>query len=305
MKRFLTAFIALVVTLVVYNSCSNSYSPPSPEDIPVPEVSTSEPPTWKKFFDPQWASNSIWDDGQAEVNTYAARRSIYGKSRAFDYTFVTVKETFNEQNQVKTNDYSRDDLFEVIKLNMFARIPTDNYPYHFLTSVFTLRQAPTETYKMTHSSQEWCGNTFKTFLRKGDSLRYTYNSYFDGEGMGQKMLPANTFLMEDQLPYTFRSLIFKDGLSFSAPILLSEISSHARKPRIAEVEIEVRAAELTREEQNLPIWEVKLLMNPTLMGDAQANIYQFDQAYPNTLLGMSSFDGRILQLKETKRTTYW
>ena len=35
------------------------------------------------------------------------------------------------------------DVFPVMKVNQFCRIPTDQYPYHFLTSLFFRRENPT------------------------------------------------------------------------------------------------------------------------------------------------------------------
>lgn len=88
------------------------------------------------YFDQQWAMRRYWEDGLAEVATYDAERVIYRKSRRFEYTLITVKEEFNQQFNVKTSDYTREDLFPVMKVNQFCAIPAGQYPYHYLTSLF-------------------------------------------------------------------------------------------------------------------------------------------------------------------------
>ena len=94
------------------------------------------------YFDQSWAMRKLWEDGLAEVATYDAERVIYKKKRTFFYTQITVKEEFNQQFNVKTDDYKRDDLFPMMKINQFCSIPADQYPYHYLTSLFFRRTSP-------------------------------------------------------------------------------------------------------------------------------------------------------------------
>ena len=83
-----------------------------------------------QHFDQGWAMRTYWEDGLAEVATYDAERTVYKKKRAFAYTLLTVKEEFNQQFNVKTDDYKRPDLFSVMKVNQFCQIQTEQYPYH-------------------------------------------------------------------------------------------------------------------------------------------------------------------------------
>ena len=184
---------------------------------------------FQKHFNIAWADSSYWDDGKAEVAIYSATRHIYKKERAYEATLITVAEEFNRQHNVKTDDYSRNDLFRVMKYHAFARIPTDNYPYHFSTSVFLRRENPLLLHKMTSSSQEWCGNTFKEFNHDGKSLTLQFSSYWDKEGSGSRELDHDAIL-EDQLGYTLRSLQFKNGLRFTAKVLSSQVSNKVGKP---------------------------------------------------------------------------
>jgi hypothetical protein len=247
-------------------------------------------------FNAAWAQDKFWDDGLAEVATYQAQRVVYNKTRTFEYTLITVKEDFNKEYNVKTDDYKRSDLFPVMKVNQFCRIPTDNYPYHYLTSLFFRRENPLQAHKITSSSQEWCGNTFKAITQSGGTYNYAFNSYWDGQGEGKMELPGK-ILFEDQLPYTLRSLRFKDGLTFKADIAELLQTSKANKPAIYQALISISTDNTS---SNNSLWQVIVKLSP----DKQ-NSYWFRKQYPHVLEKQQTWDGRTLQLKEVKRYAYW
>jgi hypothetical protein len=243
-------------------------------------------------FNYDWAMDKIWEDGKAEVAHYNAEMVIYGKVRHFDNVFITVKEEFNEEWNVKTNDYKRSDLFSVMKVNKFARIETENYPYHYLTSLFFKREGPTELYKMTHTGQEWCGNTFKQFLLNNDHYEYDYNSYFDGSGDGEMQIDERNLLWEDQLSYALRALKFEDKLSFEYKVVESQLNTKVRKPTIYQAKFSVS------EEPNN--WKVEVQLD-----GEKVNGYLFEKDYPNILLKQTSWNGYNLQLDSVSRYQYW
>jgi len=237
------------------------------------------------------------------VAIYQAERMVYGKTRFYDYIYILVKETFNEEYQVKTDDYSRNDLFDVMKINKFARIKTEKYPYHYLSSLFLNRKDPVHLYKFTNSSQEWCGNTFKHFSQKNNQYEYDYDSYWDGEGRGSTTLPPGV-LFEDQLSYTLRSLKFKIGASFDCRIVESQITNKATTPEIYDATIAVHKNEKKLEglESYDPenIWEIQVILD-----NEKTNFYWISETYPNVMLKMTAWDGRELLLKQIYRDTYW
>lgn len=249
-------------------------------------------------FNPDWANNSLWDDGMAEVAEYDATRIIYGKQRTFIYSFATTKEAFNKAYNVKTDDYGRSDLFDVIKLNMFARIETDNYPYHFLTSVFHKKGTNGALYKISQSSQEWCGNTFKEVLVGDQGINLAYHSYWDGEGDGE-LSYTESFIFEDQLPYLLRTTRFQEGLKFSSAMHPSLISSKVGKPVVSQAEFVVQSDTFTDSQgKKYDAWKVEI-------SQAQKSTYWLDKSYPNTLLKMVHEDGRSLSLRSVRRWAYW
>lgn len=250
----------------------------------------------RDHFIEEWAQDPLWDDGKAEVATYHAERPIYGQIRRFDYILILVKETFNEEFNVKTDDYARNDLFDVMKVNKFARIGTQYYPYHFLSSIFLKREDPVRVHKFTNSSQEWCGNTFKHFTRENTGITYFYDSYWDGEGRGSTLLPLDV-IFEDQLTYSLRALRFQDGLSFECPIVETQVTNRAKPPVIYDAQIAVRNQ---TDDSGNPAWEVQVDLD-----EDKKNIYWFLARYPNILIKMEAWDGRKMVLDHSERETYW
>lgn len=245
-----------------------------------------------EFFDHDWAMDPLWEDGQAEVAHYSAERIVYGKVRNYEYAFITVKEEFNQEFNVKTDDYSRDDLFSVMKVNKFASFETENYPYHYLTSLFFKRDQPEQLHKMTHTGQEWCGNTFKQFSLNSDSYHYDYNSYFDGYGDGERVLQGSQMLWEDQLSYVLRSLKFEDGLSFEKPVIGSQINTKVYEPTIYQAQLKVNDIDSA--------WQVIVELD-----EQKTNSYLFEKEYPNLMLLKKGWDGFNLELDSVSRYQYW
>lgn len=243
-------------------------------------------------FDHNWALNKVWEDGQAEVAHYDAEMVVYGKVRKFDNAYITVKEEFNQAFNVKTDDYQRDDLFSVMKVNKFARFETENYPYHFLTSLFFKRDKPEQLHKMTHTGQEWCGNTFKQFEATPTGYAYDYNSYFDGYGDGQMEIEGTGLIWEDQLSFLLRTLKFEDGLKFTKQVVNAQINTKTRKPKIYNADFSVT------DQGN--VWQVSVQLE-----EGKTNTYTFEKQYPNLMQSQQTWYGYNLRFKSVSRYQYW
>lgn len=257
-------------------------------------------PQLESSFNFSWAMDTMWDDGKAEVAQYDASRTVYDQPRQFIYTYITVKEEFNKQYKVKSDNEERADLYPVMKVNAFARIETKKYPYHYLSSSFFIRQDPLLLHKMSVSSQEWCGNTFKEIIRGENGQKMIYHSYWDKEGDGEKEMPQKV-LFEDQLIYSLRSLHFKDGLSFKARVLESLISNKISGMRVYDAVFNVNeGGTIPSGDQQLPCWKVTVSLNKE-----KTNTYYFCKDYPNILVSQHTWDGRTLSLKKAYREAYW
>lgn len=287
-------FVNLIFFAVATISCSSSGSEQKASRIPNENINS------------RWAENELWDDGKAEVAIYKAERVIYGKPRRFEYVYVLVKETFNEKFHVKTDDYDRRDLYAVMKVNKFCRIPTEAYPYHFLTSVFFKRDRPADMHKLTNTSQEWCGNTAKSFLKKDDGDDYTFDfiSYWDGQGNGTEKIPNGPWF-EDQLSYTLRTLKFQEDLNFTVELYPTQVTNKADIPKAETAEIVIAKAamnELDSASTGFASDPWKIAVNRKEGPDLT---FWINNEYPNYLLKMEASDGRKLSLQSLERDAYW
>lgn len=254
-------------------------------------------------FDPAWSQVPLWDDGQAEVALYAARRLQYGKLRSFEAVLIVVKEDFNQAFYAKAEPpYKGKRLLPVLKLNFIQSYWTENYPYHFMTSVFVRRDDPTALLKLTSSSQEWCGNTFKEVRTWGRTPELVFLSYWDGEGDGTHALDLGPGdLLEDQLPLALRGLRFAPGLRVRMRLLPSLMSNNLRAPKgFVDAEIRVVGEEtLATPRRKTQAWKVEV------QAGELAQAYWFAAAAPHELVKMQSSDGRELILKQITRKPYW
>ncbi|MGH9788062.1 MAG: hypothetical protein ACRD4U_05105 [Candidatus Acidiferrales bacterium] len=253
-------------------------------------------------FDSAWSRDALWDDGQAEVALYDAKRPQYGKSENYEAVFIVVKEDFDGERLVKADPpYEGRQLIPVLKLNAVHSYWTPNYPYHFLASVFVRRDNPTALVKLTVGSQEWCGNTFK-LVKTSPRPELTVRSYFDPEGDATRPLDLRVGdLLEDQLPLALRSLAFAPGLEVRRRILPSLISNKlGRAPQLLDATIKVVGEEtLATPAGRFSAWKVSVKF-----GEAQQT-WWFEKAAPHTLLKMESSDGRAWLLKARTRKPYW
>ncbi|OGX87646.1 hypothetical protein BEN47_00295 [Hymenobacter lapidarius] len=248
-------------------------------------------------FNQQWGLQKLWEDGLAEVATYEAERTVYQKKRTFELTQITVKEEFNPQFNVKTDDYQREGLFSVMKINQFCNIPTDQYPYHYLTSLFFRLEQPVSLFKTMTSSQEWCGTTFKTIVDDGVNFEQAYNSYWDNQGVGSRSLRRDV-LLEDALPYTLRSLWFEQLPTIELVVL--DLQQTNKVTPVKYYQARLTTAEARAGDVAESAWRVALLLEA-----GKENVYWFAKKYPNILLRQTTWDGRSLRLKSARRYAYW
>jgi hypothetical protein len=288
----------LLLSATVLVACTSTVSPPEPISS-APEV----PTTVATHFDPAWARDPLWDDGQAEVSLYEARRPQYGKIEAYEAVFIVVKEDFNNEFHVKADPpYENKTVLPVLKLNAVHSYWTNNYPYHFLASVFVRRDDPTRLVKLTLGSQEWCGTTFKEVRTWGAEPALYFHTYWDGQGDGSHPLNLHPGdLLEDQLPLALRGLKFQEGLELHLRILPSLISNSQRGPLTFQDAIlaVVGAEQVATGAGRFAAWKVSVKM-----GELEQT-WWFEKAAPHRLLKMDSSDGRSWLLKAVTRKPYW
>lgn len=142
---------------------------------------------------------SYWYAGTAELSRYQLHQNRYGEVREGDAVLIFVTEDFLPETQVKYEGRpAPDSPVSILKLNAMRKFLTGVYPYSTMTSVFT-PVSPVEpgTYKVTTTSQEWCGHVFMQLNRRGEGFNGRYFSYFQGEGDREFDLPGA--VLEDEL----------------------------------------------------------------------------------------------------------
>ncbi|MCH8253098.1 MAG: hypothetical protein IID36_11660, partial [Planctomycetes bacterium] len=129
----------------------------------------------------------IWDTGLCEMSFYRAVDVIYGKPRHYTRVHLLNRQWMDGESGVKA-ERDAPGAIPVFKLNMAEEIPTENYHYRYLTTVFVDR-IELKPMKMIVSSQEWCGATFKHLRWGDDTLMVRSFSYFPDEGDRSWVVP--------------------------------------------------------------------------------------------------------------------
>lgn len=249
-----------------------------------------------------FGADPLWDDGLAEVAVYRSKKYIYGTLWDHETTLITVKEDFTKKYYTKADyPYAGKPLIPVLKLNIFTRIQTTNYPYHYLVSVFVKKNDLAYLLKMTVSSQEWCGNTFKEWQNWNTPARIVYHSYFDGQGNGTIDVPYKQGdLLTEQLFVSLRGLPFANGYSQTFRLLDPMMSNTYKKPRWRNATLTVSGPEPVQAlRKNISCWIVHITH-----GSGEFNFW-FDTEYPHPLIKYDDADGQEMIITNITRRAYW
>ena len=139
--------------------------------------------------------NAYWYDGFAEVSSYELQQVRYGELHDGKAVSIFVTEDFLPDKQVKA-DYKNDSNIPILKLNRTKKFITGIYPYSLMTSVFSPVQKENHALKISHSTQEWCGNTFVQ-LNNRAKYEIDFKSYF--ESNSDKAINLEKVILEDEL----------------------------------------------------------------------------------------------------------
>jgi hypothetical protein len=140
----------------------------------------------------------VWDDGYAEMCYYNAVVPIYGKPRSYTRVHVVVREWLDVESGVKTDNVNAPGAIPVLKLNIAEEIPTENYQYRYMRTLLADRYTLGPR-KITASSQEWCGMSFRHLRWNDNVCDYKSFSYFEGEADRTWEVPAKSVPFETLL----------------------------------------------------------------------------------------------------------
>jgi hypothetical protein len=142
-----------------------------------------------------------WNEGKAEISSYALSQSRYGELREGTAVMIFVTEPFDAVDQVKA-DVNKPENTPVLKLNTTREFVTGIYPYHIMSSTFLPLDKEHNAIKVASSIQEWCGQTYMQLNRDSDTYNTILLSYFQSEGT--KKFNIDNQITENQLPLQLR-----------------------------------------------------------------------------------------------------
>lgn len=169
-----------------------------------------------------WRTDRTWYDGLAEKCTYEATRTIYGVERRYEAVAYTNKELVDPRRGVKAEG---PEGVEVFKHHWSERVPTERYDYDFSTMTYT-RAEDMAAWKLTASTQEDCGASFKEAWRDGTRLSWADSVYFPGAGRREGRLDGGVQFF-DALTLTLRDFDFDGRADRRLEVVPMQKDTHA------------------------------------------------------------------------------
>lgn len=121
--------------------------------VPIPRPISER---WKTF-----AELPLWEDGLSEMSYYDASCILYDTRRKYTRVHLMNRQFLDVRRRIKPGEKTEAEWIRpVFKMIIAEEIPTENYNYRFLTTVF-LERPGLEPVKVAVSSQDWCGTTLK------------------------------------------------------------------------------------------------------------------------------------------------
>jgi hypothetical protein len=251
--------------------------------------------------------------GQAEIAIYQGRIQRYGQMRDAELTLITVTEPVNPDERVKSE--GRGPAVAGLKQNQLLTFQTGVYPYRYMNTLLW-NQSTGRLFKVSMTSQDWCGQTAKTFLPTGGAGRMDFSSYWEGEGQGSLVvtIPPETGLsrsiLYDELPLIVRSAEaenFRELQMF--PLLMSsqvyrpdwDIGGSRRTPRFEPASWSVESVRAALP-ANRDAWKITVRHGPD---KALADEFLVEKSPNRTLLSWKRYDGGELVLKRHTFADYW
>ncbi len=225
--------------------------------------------------------NDYWYAGDAEITSYKLEQARYGEIHSGEAVLVFVTEPFSRSKQVKLDDWrdAGEDNVSVMKLNMTKKFLTGIYPYSMMMSTFTpvSYDQYLDPFKVTTSSQEWCGHTWMQLNLDDENYRLRGFSYFESEGDVDVTVP--NVLLEDEL---WTRLKFGPGnlptgeIEIFPSTFYLRLRHHESKPQMAVAsKLDVHTSEFSDDPHSIYILQYE---------NRKLSIY-YEQESPFTILG--------------------
>ncbi|MGI9013562.1 MAG: hypothetical protein ACR2GY_04850 [Phycisphaerales bacterium] len=255
-----------------------------------------------------WKDDPAWHQGKAEWALYDATRTIYGKSRMYEATIFTNRQVMDPATTTKAEGDVPGGI-EVFKHNISEIIPTENYQYRFLTTCFLTADA-LRPYRVTVSTQEDCGSSFRNFnITTDQTVRATQFCYFPGQGNSEADYTASgTLAFHNSLSLSLRDFPF--GAQFiKAPELT--LVSEQRNPRVTSLAAaNATISDMGEEVINVPYGQVRThhlrVDHEPVDGTTQSDFwFALDPGMRNVMVQYRGPFGVEYQLKRLQWWAYW
>lgn len=248
---------------------------------------------WPAQAQQNWNSDPIWYDGLVEKAVYDAKRVIYGHARSYEAILFTNKEQHDLATLTKADKSAN--TVEVFKHNHIEVVPTPNYDYKFITTTHLQTDNLTLT-RLDATSQEFCGTSFKQYLRTADgSWEYFAFSYFPEEGRRSAQIPQDGLpvVPEDALPLFGRNFPFDDPKDQPIALLPTQKSNK----HVAHTPL---SATLRYAGNEGDTHKVDLVVDGKIRGT-----YWFAKDRQHVMTRYEGADGTSYALKSLDRVDYW
>ncbi len=257
---------------------------------------------------------AFWQDGKAELSSYALTQPRYGELHDGTAVLIFVTEPFSDRTRVKADPgHDASDVFPAFKLNLVKDFQTGIYDYNLMTSVFVAldpkdhRRAGAPA-KMTFSGQEWCGNVFDELLFYGDRIDRKRFSYFDGEGDGEEKIsyPKDAIAIDELLILvrSFPQPFLREGESKTLAVLGS-----LERARLLHRPLAFSEGTLTRpngsERVTVPAGNFEVEVYSMALDGGERWTYSVEKAFPHRIIAWTGPDGEVAKLRGSERLKYW
>jgi len=276
---------------------------------------TTSKPASAAAYPKAFSSLPQWDDGLSEMSYYNATDTIYGTTRRYFRVMLLNREWLDRTQRVKatpppaaddasaaTSRANRAEAIGVFKLNIIEEIPTENYNYRHMVTVF-LNRASLRPEKLAASSQEWCGTTFKQLQWLPDALKVRGFSYLEGEADREWTLPAEPILYPHEALCVLVRAAAASQTDMQLSILPPMRSNHMPEPTPSESRLNV-SAETRRVRVPFGRFRARKVTLTAADGGQTAQFF-VEAAAPYRLLSASFDSGLTLSLRFVERRAYW
>ncbi len=296
----LLAAIAVIAATATLRAQQSDTPAPAPNakllnDRPVSDA-------WKRF-----SELPLWEDGLSEMSYYDATCVLYDKTRKFTRVHLMNRQFMNTVHYIKATDDLKDPT-PAFKLVISEEVPTENYNYRFLTTAF-LERPSLRPIKVSATSQEWCGHTFKqlTWERRKEfapekwSLDISCYSYHSKEGDRWFPHANEAYIDAHECLFLYaRAIVASGGEAHRMSLLKTLRSNHLPDPNPldATLRIDGKPHQITVPMGSFDAQRV------VLDWDGDETWFDVETASPYRLLSFKTGDVQA-KLKAVERRAYW